>query len=154
MHSCNVLFCIRWHPCLYFGTLPIIDVGAWPPYFCTSSTRASKRPLQKLPQRRSCATMHSQLHCCSSRLHCYVFCFCLLTTNKYQKYKSVELGDQLLLRSLNSSLHCKQNIAHCKQCNACKTLHSAQWFSSKNWISVQLGVMNDIGLVQLSLKVV
>ena len=31
----------------------------------------------------------------SSRLPCYVFCICLLT-NKYQKYKSVELGDQLL----------------------------------------------------------
>ena len=29
-----------------------------------------------------------------SRLPCYVFCICLLT-NKYQKYKSVELGDQL-----------------------------------------------------------
>ena len=32
-----------------------------------------------------------------SRLPCYVFCICLLTTNKYQKYKSVELGDQLVL---------------------------------------------------------
>ena len=33
-----------------------------------------------------------------SRLLCYVvFCICLLTTNKYQKYKSVELGDQLWL---------------------------------------------------------
>ena len=38
----------------------------------------------------------------TSRLPCYVFCICLLTifillfiTNKYQKYKSVELGDQL-----------------------------------------------------------
>ena len=30
----------------------------------------------------------------ASRLPCYVFCICLLT-NKYQKYKSVELGDQL-----------------------------------------------------------
>ena len=29
-----------------------------------------------------------------SRLPCYVFCICLLTY-KYQKYKSVELGDQL-----------------------------------------------------------
>ena len=29
-----------------------------------------------------------------SRLPCYVFCICMLT-NKYQKYKSVELGDQL-----------------------------------------------------------
>ena len=27
---------------------------------------------------------------------CYVLYICLLTTNKYQKYKSVELGDQLL----------------------------------------------------------
>ena len=25
----------------------------------------------------------------------YGLCICLLTTNKYQKYKSVELGDQL-----------------------------------------------------------
>ena len=31
----------------------------------------------------------------SSRLPCCVFCICLLTTNRYQKYKSVELGDQL-----------------------------------------------------------
>ena len=31
MHSCNVLFCIRWHPCLYFGTLPIIDTPMWGP---------------------------------------------------------------------------------------------------------------------------
>ena len=32
----------------------------------------------------------------TSRLPCYVFCICLLTyTNKYHKYKSVELGDQL-----------------------------------------------------------
>ena len=30
-----------------------------------------------------------------SRLPCYVFCIFLLTTNKYQKYKSVKLGDQL-----------------------------------------------------------
>ena len=30
----------------------------------------------------------------ASKLPCYVFCICLLT-NKYQKYKSVELGDQL-----------------------------------------------------------
>ena len=31
-----------------------------------------------------------------SRLPCYVFCICLLTNkNKYQKYKSVELGDEL-----------------------------------------------------------
>ena len=33
-----------------------------------------------------------------TRLPCYVFCICLLTytnTNKEQKYKSVELGDQL-----------------------------------------------------------
>ena len=30
----------------------------------------------------------------SSRLPCYVFCICQLT-NKYQTYKSVELGDQL-----------------------------------------------------------
>ena len=30
------------------------------------------------------------------RLPRYVFCICLLTnTNRYQKYKSVELGDQL-----------------------------------------------------------
>ena len=29
-----------------------------------------------------------------SRLPCYVFCICMLT-NKYQKYNSVELGDQL-----------------------------------------------------------
>ena len=33
----------------------------------------------------------------TSRLPCYVFCICLLATNKYQKYKSVELGDQLPL---------------------------------------------------------
>ena len=32
--------------------------------------------------------------CKTSRLPCYVFCICLFT-NKYQKYKSVELGDQL-----------------------------------------------------------
>ena len=33
-----------------------------------------------------------------SRLPCYVFCICMLTdmsTNEYQKYKSIELGDQL-----------------------------------------------------------
>ena len=29
-----------------------------------------------------------------NRWPCYVFCICMLT-NKYQKYKSVELGDQL-----------------------------------------------------------
>ena len=32
----------------------------------------------------------------TSRLPCYVFCICL-STNKYQKYKSVELGDQLII---------------------------------------------------------
>ena len=36
----------------------------------------------------------STMHCAISRLPCYVFRICLLT-NKYQKYKSVELGDQL-----------------------------------------------------------
>ena len=30
-----------------------------------------------------------------SRLPCYVFCIFLLTTNKNQKYKSAELGNQL-----------------------------------------------------------
>ena len=30
-----------------------------------------------------------------SRSPCYVFCICVLTYQKYQKYKSVELGDQL-----------------------------------------------------------
>ena len=29
-------------------------------------------------------------------LPCYVFCICLLTTNKYQKYKSVEMGNELI----------------------------------------------------------
>ena len=33
--------------------------------------------------------------CFTSRLPCYVFCICLLT-NKDQKYKSVELGHQLI----------------------------------------------------------
>ena len=37
-----------------------------------------------------------QEHFMYSRLPCHVFCIGLLTTNKYQKYKSVELGDQLL----------------------------------------------------------
>ena len=38
---------------------------------------------------------HSQVPC--SRLPCYVFYICLLylSTNEYQNYKSVELGDQL-----------------------------------------------------------
>ena len=35
--------------------------------------------------------------CFPRRLPCNVFCICLLTdTNRYQKYKSVELGDQLM----------------------------------------------------------
>ena len=35
--------------------------------------------------------------CFPRRLPCYVFFICLLTdTNRYQKYKSVELGDQLM----------------------------------------------------------
>ena len=34
-----------------------------------------------------------------SRLPCYVFCICL-STNKDQKYKSVELGDQLWVQAL------------------------------------------------------
>ena len=44
------------------------------------------------------------------RLPCYVFCICLLT-NKYQKYKSVELDDQLgqleqcLYRRNSSDIH-------------------------------------------------
>ena len=38
--------------------------------------------------------IHSSPHA-SQHLLCYVFGICLLTTNKYQKYKSVELGDQL-----------------------------------------------------------
>ena len=39
----------------------------------------------------------------SSRLHCCVFSICLLT-NIYQKYKSVELGDQLHVLSLSDFL--------------------------------------------------
>ena len=46
--------------------------------------------------------------CTSSRLPCYVFCICLLT-NKYQKYKSVELGDQLLTRRI-VTLQCIEHI--------------------------------------------
>ena len=42
---------------------------------------------------RGVLAIESQCQLCS-RLLCYVFCICLLT-NKYQKYKSVELGDQL-----------------------------------------------------------
>ena len=35
------------------------------------------------------------------KLPCYVFCICLLTTNIYQKYKSVEFR-----RSTTSKIHC------------------------------------------------
>ena len=41
-----------------------------------------------------------------SRLPCYVFCICLLT-NKYQKYKSVELGDQLAHAHPDEDSHCQ-----------------------------------------------
>ena len=43
--------------------------------------------------------------CFPRRLPCYVFCICLLTyTNRYQKYKSVELGDQLQKSILISNI--------------------------------------------------
>ena len=35
------------------------------------------------------------VECLAGKLPYYVFCICLLT-NKYQKYKAVELGDQLM----------------------------------------------------------
>ena len=55
-----------------------------------------------------------------SRLPCYVFCICLLTTgvatansiNKYQKYKSVELGDQLGYTKDDDLHHDDDRIVH------------------------------------------
>ena len=48
-----------------------------------------------------------------SRLPCYVFCICLLT-NKYQKYKSVELGDQL--PPSQPVWHPSLAPSHCSRC--------------------------------------
>ena len=45
----------------------------------------------------------------SSRLPCYVFCICLLTY-KYQKYKSVELGGQLIILSTNEQTNLHTNF--------------------------------------------
>ena len=42
---------------------------------------------------RRCCWWPIHVVACLSRLPCYVFCICLLTTtNKYQKYKSVEIN--------------------------------------------------------------
>ena len=64
------MFCIRWHPCLYFGihgifghpclyfgTPPIMDTPMWGPGLHSSVPPQPDR-WPKLPRRRSCATMH------------------------------------------------------------------------------------------------
>ena len=90
------------------------NIGQYPCYIISIRLKRSKYLKHELRNGSSSALLHV-LHfhfhkkrikcpslkslgmpCTSSRLPCYVFCICLLT-NKYQKYKSVELGDQLLL---------------------------------------------------------
>ena len=52
---------------------------------------------------------------------CYVFCICLLTTNKYQKYKSVELGINYIslvqFITITTITSCCINACQCKPVN-------------------------------------